>query len=240
MNFILSNSKNDHKYKCEKLGCDSGEFKIVSDFFNKTTTNSINWGLSLKFNVYKIMETNPSKELKEKRNNLMLFHGTNSKGVEGILTDGFKNSEKGFFGKGVYMTDCSYIARTYCNYKSMTDCSGTAALHCNRFDENRYIFVNEVLESNSLKIIKHSKDEMLFDRDFKPENPFEKHVYEGSQNLTEKDYKEDDLGRKYRNVVVKNESEFDEYVADEIFVLPRYIIVTTQNFINFDQELVEK
>ena len=35
------------------------------------------------------METSPVKTLKEKRNNLMLFHGTNVKGEKGILSEGF-------------------------------------------------------------------------------------------------------------------------------------------------------
>ena len=218
---ILKNIKNDHKYKCEKLGVDSDELKTVRDFFNTTTANSTKRDNSPGFNVYKVMETDPSKQLEEKSNNLMLFHGTNSKGVEGILTEGYKNSKKGCFGKGVYMTDCSDTAGKYCISKSKTDSSGTAEL----FDKNIYIFVNEVLESGSLKIIKHSKIEMKFERYFKPKHSFEKHVYEGSQKLTEKNFKEDDLGRKYRNIAVKNESELDEYVADENLVVPRYIIV---------------
>ena len=33
--------------------------------------------------------------------NLMLYHGTSEKGATGILKKGFRNSEKGWFGKGV-------------------------------------------------------------------------------------------------------------------------------------------
>ena len=58
-------------------------------------------------------ETAPTSSVNEKRNNLMLFHGTNDKGVESILKKGFKYSEKSWFGKGVYMTDCSTVAVSY-------------------------------------------------------------------------------------------------------------------------------
>ena len=64
----------------------------------------------------------------------MLYHGTSQKGVTGILKEGFRNSEKGWFGKGVYMTDCSHTAL---KYFSMAE----------KYSYNRYIFVNEVLES---------------------------------------------------------------------------------------------
>ena len=228
MDIILKNIKNDHKYKCEKLGVDSDEWKTIRDFFNRTTANSTKWEYSPGFNVYKIMETSPSKQLEEKRNNLMLFHGTNIKGVEGILKEGYKNSKIGWFGKGVYMTDCPNTAWNYSNGKSMAVTSGNAATFFSSFDENTYIFVNEILDSGSLKIIKHSKNsnnERMFDRDFKPKHMFERHVFGVSQKLTEKDFKKDDLGRKYRNVAIKNGSEVDEYVADESIVLPRYLIV---------------
>ena len=47
-------------------------------------------------------------------------------------------------------------------------------------------------------------------------------MYEGSQKLTEKDFKKDALGRKYRSVAVSGE---DVYLADESLVVPRYLIV---------------
>ena len=217
------NTIKESKYKFEKLSCDSDEHKIVKDFYDKTTlTTTMPDQLPVNYDVYKIIESNKAKILKEKRNNLMLFHGTSSRRVKGILTEGFKNSENGFFGKGVYMTDCSPIAHEYSIGKYMTDCVGAAALYCGRFNENSYIFVNEVLKSESLKLIKHSRNERKFKRDSKPEHQFEKHVYGGSQQLTEKNFKEDSLGRKYRNIAV---SEEDEYVADESLVVPRYLIV---------------
>ena len=50
--------------------------------------------------LYKVNERNLVKNEGKKSNNLMLYHGTNQKGVTGILKEGFRNSEKGWFGKG--------------------------------------------------------------------------------------------------------------------------------------------
>ena len=216
MNKLKNNTEKAYKYKWEKLDCDSVEHKIVKDFYDTTTFTSIRSLPDLPpvyYNVYKIVESNPTKNFKEKQNNLMLFHGTSSKGVKGILTEGFKNSTKGWFGKGVYMTDCSYIARSYCF----------------GMDGFNYVFVSEVLKSDKLQTFKYGRyDNMsgkLCDHDYKPKHLFEKHIFEGSQKLTEKDYKKDDQGRKYRNIKVKDKSADDEYVADENLVVPRYLIV---------------
>ena len=224
MDKLTNNAIKECKYKFKTLSFDSDEHKFVKNFYNSTfsTVYPQKFSEMASFDVYKIIESNPAVILKEKRNNLMLFHGTSSRRVKGILTEGFKNSENGFFGKGVYMTDCSPIAHEYSIGKYMTDCVGAAALYCGRFNENSYIFVNEVLKSESLKLIKHSRNERKFKRNSKPEHQFEKHVYGGSQQLTEKNFKEDTLGRKYRNVAV---GEPDVYLADESLVVPRYLVV---------------
>ena len=214
-----NNTGKEHKNKCRKLRCDSKEHKIVKDFYDKTTVSEKLSSSYLKNHpqptdciyVYTIMESNKTKMLKEKRNNLMLFHGTNSIGVEGILTEGFKNSTKGWFGKGVYMTDCQNIARFY----SGTECK----------DDCVYMFVNEVLKSDNLKTFRRCKSSLMGDHDNKPDYQFEKHTLKWSQKLTEKDYKEDSLGRKYRNIKVNKISQYDQYLADESLVIPRYLIV---------------
>ena len=48
----------------------------------------------------------------------MLFHGTNKEGVVGILKEGFKNSPKGWFGQGVYMTEWSEEAFNYSHLRT--------------------------------------------------------------------------------------------------------------------------
>ena len=137
------------KYDLEKLDCASDEFILVKGFFEITYENRysklINKCASCSeysdhilkiFHIYKVNENNPIKAVNEKRNNLMLFHGTNKKGVTGILKEGFKNSKRGWFGQGVYMSDCSNIARTY-----------SEQYNRDGGDSSHYMFVNEVLGS---------------------------------------------------------------------------------------------
>ena len=96
--------------------------------------------------------------------------------VTGILTEGFWNTKKGRFGEKVCITDCSFAARDYCVRKAQDGCD------C--------IFVNEVLDSDSLQTFRHGKHHQMHDHNPKPEHPFEKHVFKGSQQLTEADYKQ--------------------------------------------------
>ena len=42
-----------------------------------------------------------------------MFHRTDENSVERILKEDFKNSEEGWFGQGVYKTDCSSVAQDY-------------------------------------------------------------------------------------------------------------------------------
>ena len=88
-----------------------------------------------------------------------------------------------------------------------------------------------MLQSETLKTLS-------FGRDAKHEHPFEKYInFEGSQQLTEADYKEDAHGRRYRNVPHTLNSHLDEYVADESITVPRYLIevedMNTEKIIGF-------
>ena len=96
---------------------------------------------------------------------------------------------------------------------------------------NCYVFVNEVLNSEKLQT-KQQKSKIHFNGCYqytKPEHMFEKHVYDESQLLTEADYKEDCIGRKYRNISHNWKSKLDEYVADETITIPRYLITMKWN-----------
>lgn len=98
----------------------------------------------------------------------MLFHGTTRKNEFGILKKGLRNSSKGWFGKGVYMTDCSDVAINFSDFLST---------------RYRCIFLNEVLELEKLhklefdykKIIEREKDIST-----KPKHQFEKHMFKSS------------------------------------------------------------
>ena len=208
------------KYNIEKLDSTSDEFKFIKDFH--TTTHNCDgymfpssmFQTKDSFCIYKVNENNPIKAVNEKRPNLMLFHGTNKKGVTGILKDGFKNSKRGWFGQGVYLTDCSFTAQTYCKCYHPNDCG--------------FIIVNEILGSEKLQTFEYDRIGMRVDIDTELKNPFNKHIAKSSPQPTKRDYKEDLQGRLYRNVAVHGNSQTDEYVADESVTIPRYIIVLEQ------------
>ena len=89
------------------------------------------------------------------------------------------------------------------------------------------IFVNEVLESEKLKVIKFKT--ILGNIDTSDElHQFQKHHNIKSPQPSEKDYKKDSLGRRYRNFPFNGSSRMDEYVARDSVTIPRYLIVFQQ------------
>ena len=119
------------KYDYEKLDPASEEFNFLKETFMSTYFGLL---ICLKFNNFHIYKVNERNHVKTtvKKSNLMLYHGTSQKGVTGILKEGFRNSEKGWFGKGVYMADSSEVAIRYAAYNAEYSFS------------NYFIFVNEV------------------------------------------------------------------------------------------------
>ena len=141
-------------------------------------------------------------------------------GASGILKEGFKNSKSGWFGQGVYMTECSSRANVY------TICNTNDSEQNKTYKRYAYIFVNEVLQSEKLQTFEYDYFKVR-DNSTKHEDKFRKHVQMLPRNkkrpqATKNDYKEDLHGRRYRNIPVYNEN--DEYVADESVTVPRYLI----------------
>ena len=144
----------------------------------------------------------------------MLYHGTTDKNSRGILEKGFKNStkEKGFFGAGFYMTECSDAAMTYSNRPNWD----------NTFSEHLlYVFLNEVLNSEELETVTFT----TYGRQTNPiQHPFTRYADIKSPTPTENDYICDEKGRRYRNTPIVEWSENDEYmVQDASFVKPRFL-----------------
>ena len=146
----------------------------------------------------------------------MLYHGTSRKGVTGILKEGFRNSEKGWFGKGVYMTDCSEIALSYSFNNDMNS-------------SYRYFFINEVLKSEKHQKFKINLKDFK-DASTKPEHQYKKYTNMSSAQLTKKHYIVDYEGRKYFKT--NEDNIFDEYIAEASVVIPRYLIVFKKQLIN--------
>lgn len=212
------------KYDLRKLESTSDEFILVKTFYD-TTKNSRSRGVKLpeqNFQICKVIDNTSITTVKENSNNLMLFHGTNRKGATAILKQGFKNSEKGWFGKGIYMTDCATTARGYsCVWQSK------------KSKKYNSIFVNEVLESEKLQTFEFDICKPMKDIDTPLKNQFNKHIDKSSPQAKEWNYKKDRVGRKYRDVAHDYSSIYDEYVAEGSVTIPRYLIL-------FEKELTEK
>ena len=201
-------------YDYENLDPSSEEFTFLKKTFVATSFDYIEYVKFNGFHVYKVNERNHVNTAVKKSNNLMLYHGTSQKGVTGILKEGFRNSEKGWFGKGVYMTDCS---KTAVDYSFRTDITSS---------DRYFIFVNEVLESEKLQLFTFDYDAVC-DRGeviTQPKHQFEKHIYKSGPQLTENDYLVDFEGRKYVNIT-NEDNMVDEYIAEASVTIPRYLIV---------------
>ena len=87
------------------------------------------------------------------------------------------------------------------------------------------IFVNEVLESEKLKVFKFKT--ILGNKDISEElAQFHFHHSERSAQPNETDYRKDSLGRRYNSRHFNNNKHyFDEYIARDILTIPRYLIV---------------
>ena len=87
------------------------------------------------------------------------------------MKDGFINSKSGWFGQGVYMTECSSRANVY------TGCSTNGSEKVNYSVDKiyAYIFVNEVLQSEKLQTFEYDIYE-VDDNSTKHEDKFRKHV----------------------------------------------------------------
>ena len=196
------------KYDYEKLDPASEEFNFLKETFMSTFLFKGYTGTEVA-HMYKVNERNLVKNEGKKSNNLMLYHGTNQKGVTGILKEGFRNSEKGWFGKGLYMTDCSEVALGYSN-KDM-----------NSYDRY-FVFVNEVLESEKLQTF-NSDSKDITDVSIKTKHQFKKYTNKSSPQPTIGDYIVDFEGRRYVNTPKRSSS--DEYIAEASVTIPRYLIV---------------
>ena len=215
------------KYDLQKLDCTSAEFKFVEHFFKTTSTKFSLYPEILKnFQIWKVINTKETVD--EKGNNLMLFHGTSREGVAGILVNGFKNSEKGFFGKGVYLTESSEAASFY-SCLSFMKSDFLNFLFSKSFS---FIFVNEVLKSETLQSVLYEDYSELYMVDTPLKTPFSKYMHVLSPQLTEENYKEDVNGRRYRDIAVDPVILEDEFVADSKLVIPRYLITYEGNIIS--------
>ena len=98
---IITNKS--YKYDVRRLKRESGEFKTVKEFFDNSRIFNKADAMepTLNLRLFKIVENKPTDTKVKHQNNLLLFHGTSEECMNGILRNGFKNSEKGWHGKGM-------------------------------------------------------------------------------------------------------------------------------------------
>ena len=166
--------------------------------------------------AYKVNENvSIEKTDDEQTNNMMLFHGSTVENSVGILENGFKNSDDGKWGKGLYLTACSDLAIMYSRSRTLKLKNKTKT-HC--------IFINEVLNSKGMEIEPQIQD--LYERQKKMEDPFIYFFNISCDKLeqNEENFKKDEKGRIYRFAPIRKYENFDEYKADANVVKPRYYL----------------
>ena len=101
-------------YCVKEMTSTEDDFKLIKRSI-EDTTNSHN---ILKVNkIYRVTRRDEANE--EKRDNLMLFHGTSADNAVGIVKHGFKPSIKGSLGPGVYLTASSFTAASFSQNKTI-------------------------------------------------------------------------------------------------------------------------
>ena len=159
--------------------------------------------------IYRVRERHETNE--KKSDNMLLFHGTNIDGVVGILDEGFKQSTRGNFGPGVYLSASPSCTVSYSISRTKKLKSNITQLH---------IFVNEVLESKKLKVVDFKKTTI----DAR-QSHFKKYIVKGTaENDSDDIYENDSDGRKIRTSQATRRDDSNHYVCHETFVIPRYLI----------------
>ena len=160
-----------------------------------------------------------------KTQNLLLFHGTSLENSVGIIEEGFVPSKKGKFGPGVYLTASSKCAADYAVRKSVEkkpflpkNKSKTPMTMLNHEPQAHCVFVNEVLESEKLKVLKWNLGST--------NDQFARYIEIGSvEDLQKETYDEDSGGRRLRSSPATQADYHDHYVCrEDKKVVPRYFV----------------
>ena len=100
------------------------------------------------------------------------------------------------------------------------------------------------MESQKLKTYKYPSYRTLRRKNKPLKRKFCKHMFVRSENIGKKRYKKDFLGRMYRNKEIHKWGLFDEFVADDSLVKPRYLIEMeverNEEMINIVPNLIER
>ena len=197
----VNDSKNS-LYNLEVLAESSHDYQLIKMSLNNTgnmySKTSNKTEVSVK-NIYRIRSRN-QRNVKNS-SNILVFHGTPRKNVSSILTSGFKSTEFGRFGPGVYHSNFFT--------KSLRYSSNSFKLLGNK--EEFFVFVNELpFKYLSKKIVEESLETYCC-----------KYLCSDDQQLEE--YERDSDGS-FINIAVDRIDDHPEFVASSNIVVPKYLV----------------
>ena len=231
--FIKNDSTSENsEYSIEEMSPKQKDYKLIKKCFkdtmlkryrSKQTTLEV-----VEMKIYRVNKRSNDVIIEQKSNNILLFHGTCCNNAVGILNEGFKPSTEGIYGPGVYLTESSYRAVDFSQIKSKEETD-------ERFDELdrdvSFVFVNEILDSDNLKVIKaEDKTKVTFTKTPR-KNQFEKYIKSGTGEKFKHTYKKDSNGKMIRCSKANILEEYNYYVCDEKLVIPRYLIQCSTDFV---------
>ena len=142
---IVYNYCDNSNYALEELRSGGHDFNLIKKCFSTKVIRFDKFASSKEFTmkVYRVINRKSNDTREDKSNNILLFHGTNVSSAVGILEKGFKPSNKGIYGPGVYLTASSRSAMQFSSNKGQ------------KSDKKKefVVLVNEVLDSENLKEI---------------------------------------------------------------------------------------
>ena len=209
------------KYNIRSLRSTTEKYKILIQCFNSSIVKDYGPLYTIEeIKIYRVRETNSENFSDKNNNNLVLYHGTSFNNSAGILKNGFRISQRGYYGQGVYLTECTDLAIHYS--RRQNNISGS--------NEKNYVFMNEVFNKNDLKT-----PVFPISTNVSSTSPLThsliKYEFKRSLNKSKKHYIFDSNGLKYRSSPVNIWSSMDEYVTAADSLKPRYLFEFKSNII---------
>ena len=203
------------KYYVDVLSTSDVDYQTIMQAYTSSTIAGNDLAAPTK--LYRVVENGDPVKNKDdepaemKGKNLMLLHGTGCEGVAGILKKGYLSSGAGSYGPGVYLTNCSNLAKSI-------SLKGKDKNNC-------FVFVNEILSSKYLSSSRRKPVEKQRSIACN-ENTFEMYVDQYTKKIKNLEFIVDSEKRKIFKSSYKHElnSDYAFFRAHENMVIPRYLV----------------
>ena len=219
------------KYILEEMESTNDDYKLIKKSFKCAMYN---WYTRYKYKahkIYRVKQRITDETGEKKSDNMLLYHGTSFDGAVGVLEKGYKASTGGTYGPGVYLSASPSCSVSYSvnktsrhgYYHGIISNSKKSSFTVKQ-KQLLNVFVNEVLESEKLKVVKCHWNE--------PYSSYYSHKYqfaryiddETKEKRTNETYEKDSNGREIKTSRAKIRDEYGHYVCLENLVIPRYVI----------------